>query len=250
MTPAPPLWTLTGQPLIAPASRPRPGGLRADAKPSASSRRQQAERPLPYDTRHDSGPRSTGRSSGISVSSQPDQAAHAARMRTTATATAPLTADATTECQPDAHVLQLERVEESTTEVHRMNATATNIMMPSITAEVLGPVAERPVQRTNRRRALRSAARPTPTICRRSSAPSMPPPIAPHRAGQLAASKALHSRPHQQIGLADHAFGLRPVHGIALHDHHAGWCTGRRRASRVASAACTGSPFPYSNSLM
>ena len=60
-------------------------------------------------------------------------------MRTTATATAPLTADATTECQPDAHVLQLERVEESTTEVHRMNATATNIMMPSITAEVLGP---------------------------------------------------------------------------------------------------------------
>ena len=110
-------------------------------------------------------------------------------MRTTATATAPLTADATTECQPDAHVLQLERVEESTTEVHRMNATATNIMMPSITAEVLGPVAERPVQRTNRRRALRSAARPTPTICRRSSAPSMPPPIAPHRAGQLAASK-------------------------------------------------------------
>ena len=169
-------------------------------------------------------------------------------MRTTATA--PLTADATTECQPDAHVLQLERVEESTTEVHRMNATATNIMMPSITAEVLGPVAERPVQRTNRRRALRSAARPTPTICRRSSAPSMPPPIAPHRAGQLAASKALHSRPHQQIGLADHAFGLRPVHGIALHDHHAGWCTGRRRASRVASAACTGSPFPYSNSLM
>ena len=49
-------------------------------------------------------------------------------MRTTATATAPLTADATTECQPDAHVLQLERVEESTTEAHRLNATATDIM--------------------------------------------------------------------------------------------------------------------------
>lgn len=38
MPPAPPLWTLTGQPRIPPASRPRPGGLRADSMSSASHR--------------------------------------------------------------------------------------------------------------------------------------------------------------------------------------------------------------------
>lgn len=38
MPPAPALWTLTGQPRIPPASRPRPAGLRADSMSSASHR--------------------------------------------------------------------------------------------------------------------------------------------------------------------------------------------------------------------
>lgn len=74
------------------------------------------------------------------VSGQRDRAVHAARVRTTATA--PLTADATTETPSPTPTSNGSGLRDRTTEIHRMNAAATKIMMPSLAAEVLGPVAK------------------------------------------------------------------------------------------------------------
>ena len=84
-----------------------------------------------------------------------------------------------------------------TTEVHRMNAAATKIMMPSIAAEVLGLVAD---GRSNAQVAdvLAVSGKPSPTTYRRCSAPSRPRPDAPRRAGQHAAAKPSTRVPDQR----------------------------------------------------